>query len=333
MRRLVPELDNARAALDWASGEAGDIGYAVALAGASASLFMNLGLSHEALGRMSGLQARIDDSVHPQRAALFWLRLSEMGGSGRLPPALTLEAANRAQCIYRNSGTPRRLYRALLRTAWCLNQAGEADAAESMLPELLSLEEPAWPVWLRCDRLNLQGVICQMQQRFEEALAVDLQQQALLLREPGEKRGLMRCENALCNDLNMLRRYEETVLLVRSVVARERGAHSGNMVYLWMRLLHAQIFLGRIGDADATVRQAMLGWRRDGAVLLASGLLATVLAERSRWGDAARVGAAANAYQRRGNLERNDGYRGFNQTGINEIIRKTDPRFLATNVD
>lgn len=27
-------------------------------------------------------------------------------------------------------------------------------------------------------------------------------------------------------------------------------------------------------------------------------------------------------------LERNDGYRGFNQTGINEIIRKTDPRFL-----
>ena len=28
-------------------------------------------------------------------------------------------------------------------------------------------------------------------------------------------------------------------------------------------------------------------------------------------------------------LERNDGYRGFNQTGINEIIRKTDPRFLS----
>lgn len=28
-------------------------------------------------------------------------------------------------------------------------------------------------------------------------------------------------------------------------------------------------------------------------------------------------------------LERNDGYRGFNQTGINEIIRKTDPRFLV----
>ena len=25
-------------------------------------------------------------------------------------------------------------------------------------------------------------------------------------------------------------------------------------------------------------------------------------------------------------LERNDGYKGFNQTGISEIIRKTDPR-------
>lgn len=30
-------------------------------------------------------------------------------------------------------------------------------------------------------------------------------------------------------------------------------------------------------------------------------------------------------------LERNDGYRGFNQTGINDIIRKTDPRFLSVN--
>ena len=31
-------------------------------------------------------------------------------------------------------------------------------------------------------------------------------------------------------------------------------------------------------------------------------------------------------------LERNDGYRGFNQTGINDIIRKTDPRFLTTEI-
>jgi len=30
-------------------------------------------------------------------------------------------------------------------------------------------------------------------------------------------------------------------------------------------------------------------------------------------------------------LERNDGYRGFNQTGINEIIRKTDPRNLVVD--
>ena len=28
-------------------------------------------------------------------------------------------------------------------------------------------------------------------------------------------------------------------------------------------------------------------------------------------------------------LERNDGYRGFNQTGINDIIRRTDPRFAS----
>ena len=32
------------------------------------------------------------------------------------------------------------------------------------------------------------------------------------------------------------------------------------------------------------------------------------------------------------NLERNDGYKGFNQKGVSEIIAKTDPRKLAALV-
>jgi len=57
-------------------------------------------------------------------------------------------------------------------------------------------------------------------------------------------------------------------------------------------------------------------------------------AERERWitpEQAARFAAEGAVGSHLEILERNEGYRGFNQTGINEIIRKTDPRFLAVD--
>ena len=48
----------------------------------------------------------------------------------------------------------------------------------------------------------------------------------------------------------------------------------------------------------------------------------------------------ANQFQKEGaigshleNLERNDGFKGFNQTGVNEIIRATDPRHALTTLN
>ncbi len=57
-----------------------------------------------------------------------------------------------------------------------------------------------------------------------------------------------------------------------------------------------------------------------------------VKAERAGWitrDEAARFAAEGAVGSHLEILERNDGYRGFNQTGINEIIRKTDPRLLV----
>ena len=57
-------------------------------------------------------------------------------------------------------------------------------------------------------------------------------------------------------------------------------------------------------------------------------------AEREGWitrEQAARFAAEGAVGSHLEILERNDGYRGFNQTGINEIIRKTDPRLLVVD--
>ena len=303
MQRLVPELDNVRAALDWATGEVAELAIAVALAGASAEVFRQLGLAHEALRRMLALQAGVDDSVAPQRAALFWRELCWLGNVGRLPQALLLDAADRAPPIYRANGERRRLHQALIGRAWALNLAGDPNGAAAMLPEILSLEDPAWPAWMRCKRLNLQGFVYHIQQRFDDALSAHRELQAQLSREPGEELDLLRCQGNLCLTLVMLQRNEEAIELACSVLARKRSEHSGGMVFVLRNLMFAQVFLGRIDDAWQTMREAMPGWRRDGFVFVASGLLATLLAERGRWADAARLGAAAKAYQRRSNIE------------------------------
>jgi predicted ATPase len=296
LHSLVPELDNVRAALDWAMNESDEPAVAIGLASASAGVFRNLGLTQEVLRTMLALQPRVDDAVNPQRAARFCIVLATLGNVGRLPKAAKLDALDRAERIYRSCGARRSLYQALLVLAWSLNQADETSAAAAMLPEILSLEDPAWPVWLRANRLNVQGAILESQTRHEEALSVFRDMQALLLQEVGEKQQLVTCRINLCQTLILLQRYEEAIELAKSVIMRERGEDS---VYLTHNLMYAQFCLDRIDEAWQTMRQAMPGWRRDSFVFCGSATLALLLAARGRMIDGARVGGAARAYYRR----------------------------------
>jgi predicted ATPase/DNA-binding winged helix-turn-helix (wHTH) protein len=305
MQRLTPELDNARTALDWAMGEAGDLAIAIWLAGASAEVFRRVGLSQEALRRMLTLQPRVDGSVDPQCAALFWLGLSSVG-SWQLPGAALVQVADRAMRIYRASGARRRLFRALLEAAFDLTTTHESSAAEAMLHEMLSLEDPSWPVWFRSSRLLMQSHIYFEQGRFEEQLATLLEMQATLSGVSGEKQSLLTCELNLCYALNMLKRHEEALTLARSLLAGQPGVHGTNTYALYY-LMQAQLSLGRIDDAALTMRHALPGWRRDGFVLHASSLLAVLLGEQGRMADAARVDGVATAYRRRRKVEHDAG--------------------------
>jgi len=302
LQRLTPELDNARAALAWAGGDAGDPHLAIALIGASSAVFAALGLSLEARRSVLGLHAHVDDTVHPQRAALFWLGVCALGKSGQLPQDLTLDAAHRCQRLYRVAGARRRLYQALLKTAWYLSFVGESQAASALLPELLSLED-AMPAWLRAERWHVQGFIATGLERFGDALEACRQQRALLLHEPGEGHGLIRAEADLIHGLNMLHRYDEAIALAQTVIAREQGEHSGSMAVVLLRLMTAQIESHRVEEAWDTCRRALPGWRRDGTMPLVCGWLAVLAARSGRHADAVRLGAAASGYQRRARIE------------------------------
>jgi predicted ATPase/DNA-binding winged helix-turn-helix (wHTH) protein len=304
MQRLEPELDNLRAALDWALGAGGDIATAVALAGAAAELYRRVGLSQEGLRAMLALRPNLEASPAPDRVALFWLRLGALGNNGRLPKAELLDAEARAQHSYRALGAPRRLFASLYLGGWTLNMAGDTAGAAAVLQEMSALEDPAWPAWLRSERLNLQAAIFNVERRFEDAVAVAQAQWALLDGVPGEEPLRATARANLCRDLVCLGRDEEARALALAIVDEYRGDREASIGYVLRHLMTAQLCLGQIVQAEATMRQALPGWRRDGLLLYCGDVLALLHAAQGRWADAVRLSAVADAFLQRSGVSR-----------------------------
>ena len=308
LQRLAPELENLRAALDWAAAAPdepgrGEIG--VALAAASAEALRTLGLSHEALRAMLVWQYRVDERLSPQQQALYWHRLATLGHFGRLPKARLIDAAARAQAIYRETGSRRRLYRSLCGAAWALNMTDQFDEAGALMPELLALESPDWPGFLRSQRLNVHAAVCINQERYEQGLALLTEQRALLEQAVGEEALLLNGLNNMCLALVSSQRYEDALALALEIVHRRAG-ELGNKRgdkrgagEAWAHATASLVFLGRSAEAEQAMHDAMSAWRRDGLLFYVSGLLALLLAELGRWADAARVDGAALAFLQR----------------------------------
>jgi len=298
IQQLAPELDNLRAALSWAMSDPQRGAIAVALAGASAEVFRTIGLAQEGLAMLQTVQDRVDDENDPDGAALFWLRLPMLGENGRLTRSTMMDAAARAQRIYRARGARRRLYFVMYMTAWTLGNFGDYAAGEALLPEIVTLEDPKWPGWVRSFRLHLQVGFCMRQERFEEALGFAAEEQALLEREPGEEARLLSCLASHCIGMLGLERDEEVVPLARLTVERSRKSMA-SPARPFLYLTAALTFLGRTPEAQETMRNAMGSWRRDGLLTYFGWVPALLLAELGRLQDAARVDGAAYAFVER----------------------------------
>lgn len=299
VRRCAPELDNARAALNWAEGEAGELDLAVGLTAGMVPALWSQALSVEAANRLMRLGARLDDTVSPVRAARLRLRLAAMGPMGRVPLAVALDAADRAERFYLAKAMPRGRWDALRFKAETLVSKGDWRSALALSSEVCRLEDPAWPAWRMSKRLELQGRVHLFQGQFEPALALFRAEQALLV-GVGERSNQIRSEVQLCHCLCLMERYDECMTLGQAVIAREGPRPFGRMPGVWALMLAAQVFSGRIGDACRSLVQAMPAWRREGYVIDTVATMALLLAELGQWAVAARLGAASLAHEARG---------------------------------
>ena len=296
MGRLAPELDNWRAALEWAGARA-DIATAIALAGAGAMPLRFLGHGQEALARLRSLAPHVQEGAAPSRAALLLARLAVQGRNGRMPGDELLEAAERAVRICRASpGARRVLHYALCSLAWARNNLGESEAAAASLSEAASLEHEADPFWVRAWRLDTQSAIEGYQGRFDAAVKTLGEVLALLQQRPGEDISLLMCRTSLVTALNGAGRHDDALVVAR-VALRSTEAHA-NRGLLLLQLLHAQTALGRLDEARVTMTESMPIWRRDAVLLSGAAELAELLAREGRWADAARLDGASERYVR-----------------------------------
>jgi hypothetical protein len=112
---------------------------------------------------------------------------------------------------------------------------------------------------------------------------------------------LLNCLANQCFKLICLERYEETVAMAQVLVTRKnRNPH----ICVGLGLAHltlALACLGRLEEAERTMRQAMPGWRRDGTLPWVYVALTPLLAAQGRHADAMRLfGAATTFFDRMG---------------------------------
>ncbi|MBK8739713.1 MAG: hypothetical protein IPM02_09325 [Betaproteobacteria bacterium] len=296
--RLHSEIDNLRAALDWAASTDADVRSTIALAGAGASQFIMAGLSKEGLDRMLPLRTLVDAHAPPRQAALFYLGLVRLGISGRLPRDVLLDAAARSVQVHRALGSRLPLLNALLLQGKAMSEVGMADACDAVLSEVLALEQAGDSVYYAFSRLNIQAQLAKQHQRPDEALRLYIERRDLLVAGSADEVTLRFADADICTTLNELGRFEEAVTLADALI--ERGSPKGiGLEFVTLHKVNAEIMLRRTEAARQTTLRYLSLWRNAGFLMYNLDAFAVMVADDGKFADAARLAGASQAFVRR----------------------------------
>lgn len=292
LARTSADVDNARAAIEWAE-QAGDGATAVMLAGAAAPAFMSLGLTVEIGSRLQALTPRSDDSLPPAHAAFFWRMLRVAGPLLRMTTAQMTACAQRAVELSRRCDSRHRLLDALYLLGMALAAEGRFDDAQLTLHEMKALDRHGDPPRLRGQRLHLQHILPRQQGRFEEALLALNEEQSWYEGLPDGKLELLRNRYHQCVLLNALGRYDEVVPLARSLLAAPGVTSDFGAEF---ELIEALAASGHVEEALTLARARRSQWTPTLVLKFGLPALMQLAAARGRPIAALRIHAAVLAF-------------------------------------
>lgn len=285
-QRYWPDLDDVRAALDWAFGPGGDTSSGIALAGASGVLWSTLGFFGEGIQRVKTAIARIDARTPETDQARLWLWL------GRLveeEPAQARPALERAVELYRRIDNPLGLGLSLARLGRALAFMGKFEQSEAALTEARPLLERGGPPKALSFYLfnfaylkSLSGDAIGARTHYEQSLALD--------RRVGDEFAVLATLGNLANVTWALGDLEATAASFREQVTlvRQSSART-NRLLGWALTSLAGLLTerGELDEALVTAREGLPLVAEDGSAWIFSDSVAL------RAGLAGKLSAAA----------------------------------------
>jgi predicted ATPase/DNA-binding winged helix-turn-helix (wHTH) protein len=290
---LLAEVDNARAALDWATTH-GDDSLAIELAAGSSHVFLSASLNAEYLTRVLPLRARLPADAPAALAGLFWARIALASSRNGHPAGL--EAGHRAAQIYRSLGDVGRLYDALTWTIAIGSRLGQVQALQALVQEAASIERPEWPPALRSSFQWARHRWLQLQGRSAEALLCAQAQADLLALDGNWRMHVAWGANVADCELSLGRLERAEALATRAVQALDALGIDENIVgHVLDALMVALTLQGRDREAVQIGRRARRLLEREGDDLRLLDTLALNATTSGRWRDAAQLAGHVDA--------------------------------------
>jgi len=288
IRRLLPEIDNARAALAWAIG-AGDRALAIALAGAAAAVFVQAGLIRELLPTLRALLPFVDEATPSAQVNLLW-RLGTVGIQDGMSHEELHRIKQGAVDRARRAGGRRRLQTVLAALGFTLARRGEIEATNAVVGELQALERPDDPAYVRALRLTVEMMLHEHREDVEQVIASLGRQRAILHEAPDEVLPLMTCESNLVAYLSSADRHDEAAELGLTLLSRPDLPRT--FVHAVCNTAYALAALGRGDEAAAILRQRRRELDGTPIGVYSGDALAMLCLARGRVSDAVRIDAA-----------------------------------------
>jgi predicted ATPase/DNA-binding winged helix-turn-helix (wHTH) protein len=301
LARIAPELDNMRAALDWALATPGQRDLAISLAGSAALLWDKLSLLAEGRRYLERAEALITPETPPDLAARLHRQIGNLWHTSDRPRALA--SLERAAGLYRDLGDRLNLGAVLALIGLVRGFLGAPAEASAALTEARGILANSGRRKSLLNVMNNLGVIAAMD--GDMATARDLFEEALqITRRAGARDGEILVLINLAEIEFNLGEIDAAVERTGAAVAYLRT--TGQQADLGWALVNLGTYLliaGRLAEAETAAREALRLVRPVGGFILRVCLQqwALLAASAGRLKDAARLAGFVDAgYEKAG---------------------------------
>jgi hypothetical protein len=298
LARYIPDLDNARSALDWLSSRPDEGRRHIALAGAMGWLWIPSGLRPEGIRRNREARARISAEAPPAQEARMHVALAR--ASYPLANADILVGLERAIALHREAGDEFHLCEALSLAASVFLRADRWDVADRLAAEAKSLLKPGWPPTLGFACMRSIAQCHDQANRAAESRPYCMEALAIAKRM-GDARRIIDAMVQLEQSTAGLGEHANAVELgceMRRMMAADPSLRTGHANIVLGNLATALTGAGRLEEALAVSREAFPAVQRAGRAYELLDPYAMLAFKRGKVEDAARmIGCSTEQFQ------------------------------------